>query len=116
MTLTTEMYVRDDVIVLRCAGRFVAGEETTAFRQDAEKLLSERRRVIINLTEVDHIDSTGLAALVHLSTQKGGQESELPKLVSSRRYLTDLLRRTRLDTVITVYVSEEEAVASFTER
>ena len=53
----------------------VAGEETTAFRQGVEKLLSGRRRVVINLTEVDHIDSTGLAALVHLLTQKRAPES-----------------------------------------
>jgi hypothetical protein len=41
-------------------GHLVAGEETTAFRQGVEKLLLERRTVVINLTEVDHIDSTGL--------------------------------------------------------
>jgi anti-anti-sigma regulatory factor len=51
----------------------VAGEETTAFRQGVEKLLSERRRVVIHLTEVDHID--GLAALVILK-QKRDPESE----------------------------------------
>ena len=90
----------------------MALEETTAFREEAENLLSERRRVIINLTEVDHIDSSGLAVLARLLTQKRGAESEA-RLVSSRRYLTDLLRRTRLDRVVTVYTSEEQAVASF---
>ena len=89
----------------------MAGEETSAFRQGVEKLLSEKGRVVVNLTEVDHIDSTGLAALVRLLTQKRDPKSEL-RLVSSRRYLTDLLRRTRLDTVITVYAGEEDAVAS----
>ena len=90
----------------------MAGEEASAFRQGAEKLLSERRRVVINLTDLEKIDSTGLAVLVQLLTQKKGPESET-RLVSSRRYMTDLLRRTRLDTVITAYGSEEEAVASF---
>jgi anti-sigma B factor antagonist len=112
VALRTKTYFWGDVIVLRCVGHLVAGEETTAFRQGVEKRLSERRRVVINLTEVDYIDSTGLAALAHLLTQKRHPESGA-RLVSSRMGLTELLRRTKLDTVIIVYASEEEAVASF---
>ena len=112
MALRIETYSRGDVIILRCVGRLVAGQQITAFRQGVEKLLSEGRRVVINLTEVDHVDSTGLAALVHFLTQKRDPESGA-RLVSSRMYLTELLRRTRLDTVITVYANEEDAVASF---
>jgi anti-anti-sigma factor len=82
MAMRVETYFWGDVIILRCAGRLVAGEETTAFRQGVEKLLLERRTVVINLTEVDHIDSTGLAALVHLLTQKRDPESGA-RLVSS---------------------------------
>jgi anti-anti-sigma factor len=112
VALSTKTYFWGDVIVLRCVGRLVAGKETTAFREGVEKLLAERHRVIINLTEVDHIDSAGLAALVHLSTQKRDPEGGA-SLVSSRMRLTELLRRTKLDTVIIVYASEEEAVALF---
>jgi len=112
VALRTKTYFWGNVIILRCVGRLVAGKETTAFLQEVEKLLSERLRVVINLTEVDHIDSTGVAALVHLLTQKRDPESGA-KLVSSRVRLTELLRRTKLDTVITAYASEEEAVASF---
>ena len=114
MALRTKTYFWGDVIVLRCVGHhLVAGEETTAFRQGVEKRLSGRRRVVINLTEVDHIDSTGLAAPVHLLTQKSDPESGA-RLVSFRRMrLTELLRRTKLEAVIMVYASEEDAVASF---
>jgi anti-sigma B factor antagonist len=112
VALRTKTYFWGDVIILRCVGRLVAGKETTAFRQEVEKLLSARLRVVINLTEVDHIDSTGLAALVHLLTRKRDPESGA-KLVSSGMRLTELLRRTRLDSVMMVYASEEEAVASF---
>jgi anti-anti-sigma factor len=112
MALRTKTYFWGDVIILRCVGRLVAGKETTAFRQGVEELLSERCRVVINLTEVDHIDSAGLAVLAHLLTQKRDSESGA-RLVSSRMRLTELLRRTKLDTVIMVYASEEEAVALF---
>jgi anti-anti-sigma factor len=112
VALRIKTYFRGDVIVLRCVGRLVTGKETSTFRQGIEKLLSQRHRVVINLTEVDHIDSTGLAALVHLLTQKREPESGA-RLVSSRMHLTELLRRTKLDTVFMVYATEEEAVTSF---
>ena len=112
VALRIKSYFWGDVIVLRCVGRLVAGKETTAFRQGVEKLLSQRRKVVINLTEVGHIDSTGLAALVNLLTQKGDPESGA-RVVSSRMRLTELLQRTKLDTVIMVYTTEEEAGRSF---
>jgi anti-sigma B factor antagonist len=112
VALKTKTYFWGDVSILRCAGRLVAGEETSAFRRGVERLLSEKRRVVVNLTEVEHIDSTGLAALVHLLAQKGDPESGI-RLVSSRMRLTELLRRTKLDTVITVYPSEEDALGSY---
>jgi anti-sigma B factor antagonist len=115
VALKINSYFWGDVIVLRCVGRLVAGKETTAFRQGVEKLLSQKRRVVINLTEVDHIDSTGVAALVHLLTQKRDPESGA-RLASSRMHLTELLRRTKLDTVVMVYPTEEEAVRSFPKR
>ncbi|MGH9545321.1 MAG: STAS domain-containing protein [Terriglobales bacterium] len=115
MALTTKTFFFGDAIILRCVGRLVAGQDTAAFRQGIEKLLSERLKVVINLTEVDHIDSTGLAALVNLLAQKRDVENGA-RLVSAGMYLPGLLRRTKLDTVITVYASEEVAVASFLKR
>jgi anti-anti-sigma factor len=115
VALTTKTYFFGDVIILRCVGRLVAGQDTAAFRQGIEKLLSESHKVVINLTEVDHIDSTGLATLVYFS--KRNKQNRDPRsgtgLVSSGRYLMELLRRTKLDTVITVYANEDEAIASF---
>jgi anti-anti-sigma factor len=115
VALRTNTYFWGDVIILRCVGHLVAGKETTAFRQGIEKLLSQGFRVVINLTEVDLIDSKDLASFVHLLTQKGEPESGA-RLVSSRKRWTELLQRTKLDTVIRVYASEEDAIASFTKK
>jgi anti-sigma B factor antagonist len=112
MALRTITHFWGDVVILRCMGRLVAGLETITFRQGVEKLLSERRKVVINLTQVDHIDSTGVATLAYFLTRNRDPESA-PRLVSSRRNLMELLRRTRLDTALTVYANEEDAIASF---
>ncbi len=112
MALRTEASILGDVIVLRCIGRLVIREETTAFREEVKKLLSERHRVVLDLSEIEHIDSMGLAALVRLFTGASSEKREI-RLVCSGQHVTDLLRRTRLDKVLTVYTSEQEAIASF---
>jgi anti-anti-sigma factor len=112
MALRTEIRSSGDVIVLRCWGRLVIGEEITVFRKEVKKLLSEKHGVVLDLSEIEHIDSIGLAALVRIFTGASSEKREI-RLVNSGQHVTDLLRRTRLDKVLTIYTSEEEAVASF---
>jgi len=112
VALRTKTHLWDDGVILRCVGRLVAGPETITFRQRVERLLSAKRNVVINLAQVDYIDSTGVATLTYFLTQNSDSETGT-RLVSSRSNLTELLRRTRLDTVITVYANEQDAIASF---
>jgi len=112
VALRTKTHFWDDGVILRCVGRLVAGSETITFRQRVEKLLSAKRNVVINLAQVEYIDSTGVATLAYFLTQNSDSETGT-RLVSSRSNLTELLRRTRLDTVITVYADEQDAIASF---
>jgi anti-anti-sigma factor len=100
-SMKTTTYYRGDVTVFRCKGRLVAGEESTAFRQGVKKLLKEGRRVVINLTEVDYVDSTGLAALVHFLTQKRDPESGA-RVVSSRMRLTETAEVTAFGVVVRI--------------
>ena len=114
MALRTEIRISGDVIVLCCWGRLVIGAEITALRAEVKKLLSEKHSVVLDLSEIEHIDSMGLAALVRLFTGASSEKGEI-RLVCSGQHVTDLLRRTRLDKVLTVYTSEQEAIASFRE-
>jgi anti-anti-sigma factor len=107
MTVSTVTHVSDDVMVLRCTGRLVLGEDADALRERTKKLLEEGNRIVVNLSELEHIDSTGLATIVALDRLGTSRI----KLVCSSFHLTTLLRRTKLDTVIRFYETEEEAVA-----
>jgi anti-anti-sigma factor len=107
MTVSTVSHVSDDVMVLRCAGRLVLGEDANALRERTKNLMLEGHRIVVNLSELEHIDSIGLATIVALHSLGTSQV----KLVCSSLHLTALLRRTRLDTVIRFYETEEEAVA-----
>ena len=107
MTVSTVTHVSDDVMVLRCTGRLVLGEDADALRERTKKLLEEGHRIVVNLSELEHIDSVGLATIAGLHRL----DNSRIKLVCSSVHLTALLRRTRLDTVIRFYETEEEAVA-----
>ena len=117
MTVSTVTHASDDVIMLRCTGRLVLGEDADALRERTKKLLVEGHRVVVNLSELEHIDSVGLATIAGLHRL----DNSRIKLVCSSVHLNGLLRRTRLDTVIRFYETEDEAVAvvsghgSFTE-
>jgi anti-anti-sigma factor len=107
MTVNAGTHVSDDVMVLRCTGRLVLGEDADALRERTKKLLVEGHRIVVNLSELEHIDSIGLATIVALHRLGTSRI----KLVCSSFHLTALLRRTRLDTVIRFYETEEEAIA-----
>jgi anti-sigma B factor antagonist len=61
---------------------------------------------------VDYVDSEGLGMLVGLLVSARNRGGEL-KLASPRKRVRDLLRRTNLDGVFSVYENDDEAVAAF---
>ena len=61
---------------------------------------------------MDHIDSEGLGMLVGHLVSARNRGGEL-KLSSPGTRVKDLLRRTGLDAIFTVYGNNDEAVAAF---
>jgi anti-anti-sigma regulatory factor len=88
-------YISDNVTVLSCSGRLVLGEDADTLRERVKKLLVEGHRIVVNLTELEHIDGVGLATVAGLH----GLDNSRIKLVCSSLHLTGLFRRTKLDTV-----------------
>jgi len=102
----------DGIVVVDCAGRIVFGEETTELRERVKGLISQGSRVVLNLGEVNYIDSGGLGTLVALYTSARSADGSI-KLARLTRRVGDLLQVTKLLTVFDVYDTEEEAVQSF---
>jgi anti-sigma B factor antagonist len=67
--------------------------------------------IVINLSEVDLIDSMGLGTLVSLLKKVSGR-GEI-RLCNLKENVKSLFHLTRLDKVFTLYRSEEEAIRSF---
>src|SRR6267154_6418602 len=102
----------DGVLVVDCSGRVVFGEESASLRDTVKKLLVQSPKVVLNLREVNYIDSGGLGTLVSLYTTARNAGGAV-KLARLTQRVGDLLQVTKLLTVFEVFNSEEEAVQSF---
>jgi len=113
MALQIHEREREGVVILDLEGRITAGEEAGLLRETLRRLAETGRRgVILNLAEVDYIDSTGLGALVmgYTTLRKAGGTLKLLNL--SRRNI-ELIVFTKLETVFEIFDDELDAVNSF---
>ena len=104
---------REGITILDFKGRIAAGPEATALRDKVAELnTASKRNLVLNLKDVDYIDSTGLGALVVCVTglrRNGGNI----KLENLNRRNVDLLVMTKLHTVFEVFNDEQDAVNSY---
>ena len=66
MQLRMSTRAMEGVLVVDCSGRLVFGEESASLRDTVKKLLAQSPKVVMNLREVNYIDSGGLGTLVSL--------------------------------------------------
>lgn len=113
MSLEFARREREGIVILDITGRLVAGEETTALRDRIRTLTNAgSTHVILNLQEVDYIDSTGLGTLVICFTGLRKAGGSL-KLVNLTRRNLELVVLTKLETVFEIFNDEQEAINSF---
>ncbi len=102
----------EGVMLIDCSGRLIFGEESASLRETVKKLLATNSKIVLNLGEVNSIDSGGLGTLVSLYTSARNAGGAL-KLANLSNRVGDLLHLTKLHSVFEIFKSEEEAVKSF---
>jgi len=112
MSLKMETDISDGVIILYCAGRLVFGDEAAAFRERIKHILLGTRRIVVNLSGIEYIDSGGLGTLVGMLASTRNRQGEI-KLVRPNKRVLDLFERTRLNTVFKTYETDDQAVKAF---
>jgi anti-sigma B factor antagonist len=112
MQLKLATRTKDGILVVDCNGRIVFGEESSLLRETVKKAVTENNRIVLNLGEVNYIDSGGLGTLVALRTTAQNAGGTI-KLTNLTKRVGDLLQVTKLLTVFDVYDSEAEAIESF---
>jgi len=105
--------VTGGVTVIDVSGRITLGEGSAALREMVRDLLLKgQKRIVLNLGDVNYIDSSGIGELVSGYTTVKNQGGEL-KLLNLTRKVHDLLQITKLFTVFDVHTDERAALSSF---
>ena len=102
-----------DVTVLDLKGRVRISGGTTALHKSIRCLVGEgKTRILLDLSQVTHIDSSGLGELIasRVTVSNRGGEMKLSHLTERMR---EILTMANVSTVFDIYENEQEAVASF---
>ena len=113
MSLKISNSEMDGVSLVALNGRIVLGEESNALREQLKSLIAAgKKKIVLNMAEIDYIDSSGLGALVaaHLSAKTAGASIRLCDLGNK---FHEVLQLTKLLTIFDVYDTQAAAVASF---
>jgi anti-sigma B factor antagonist len=104
-----------DIPIVACRGRIVEGTESEALRQHLDKEVAQQTQLLLDLRDVDFIDSSGLGLLVRLAMRLQSEGGEL-KLCHASAKIKTTLKITKLITVLKAYDSEADAIAAFAVR
>lgn len=104
---------RDGVTILDLKGKITIGSGDVEMRNAVHQAVQEgAKKVLVNLSEVTTIDSSGVGELVscYTTATKNGAKLKLTHLPPK---VQDILHITQLSTVFDVYETEDEAVRAF---
>jgi len=102
-----------DIHILDCSGKITLGKGTMDVRNTiCDVLRMGGRKIVLNLADVNYIDSSGVGELVRTYSTVVNQGGQL-KLLCLTKKIQDILAITRLLTVFPVYDSETATIASF---
>jgi anti-sigma B factor antagonist len=113
MDMKTSTRQTGDVTIVDVSGRISLGEESAALRDLIRDLLKNgQRKIVLNLADVQYIDSSGLGTLVAAVSTARREGGDI-KLVNLTDKVDDLMQVTRLYTVFEIADDEAGAIKSF---
>src|ERR1019366_5943512 len=113
MSLKLNTRFAGDVAVIDVSGRITLGEGSSAIRDAMRDLTTKgNKKILLSLSEVSYIDSTGIGELVAGFTSVANAGGTVKLLGLSKR-VKDILLITKLYTVFEVHEDEAHAVQSF---
>lgn len=105
----------DGVSLVGLNGRIVLGEESEALREAVKGLLAvEKKKVVLDMSNVTYIDSAGLGILVAAYVGAKTQGASI-RLCALGHKFREVLQITRLVTIFEVYDTPAAAIGSFQE-
>ena len=102
-----------DLVVLEPKGKIMGGPDASMLHDQLHEYIKQgKKKVIIDLSKVDWMNSTGLGILISALTTLKKNQGEL-KLANVTDKIQSLLTITKLVTVFETYDSVDQAAGSF---
>ena len=115
MSMKASVRQVEAVAVLDLSGQMKLGEGASILRDTVKDLLAKgQKSILVNLGDINYIDSSGVGELVSAFTSVRNQGGDL-KLLRLTKKVHDLLQITKLYTVFEVFDDESAAISSFAE-
>ena len=113
MSMKVQTRQVDGITILDLSGRITLGEGSVTIRDAVRDVLAKgSNKILLNLGDINYIDSSGIGELVSAYTTSKNQGGEL-KLLNLTKKVHDLLQITKLYTVFDVKDDEANAVKAF---
>jgi anti-sigma B factor antagonist len=113
VSVTINSRVSGDVTIVDVAGKITLGDGSAMLRDKVKELSAAgTKKILLNLGEVNYIDSSGIGELVSAFTTISNTGGSL-KLLNLTKRVKDLLQITKLYTVFEVFDDEAQAIASY---
>ena len=106
----------EDVTVLDLKGRIRLTDGTRGLHKSIRSLVEKgKTRILLNLSQVTHIDASGLDELVASCVTAGNQGGEI-KLLHPTEQMREVLKTANLSALFDIYNNEYDAIAGFNRR
>jgi anti-sigma B factor antagonist len=103
------------ITIVDLRGSIDLGEASLTLRRTIRDLVeSARTKIILNLSQVNSMDSAGVGELAGAYVPVKSKGGEL-KFLNPTKKVHDMLKITQLDKVFEVYIDEQTAIRSFSE-
>src|SRR6266699_3948797 len=98
VTTTTEI---EGTVILHCKGRLQFCEEAAIFSKIAHGVLDAGRNLVLDFSEVERIDSTGIGELVLIYMRASAAGAEV-RIVSPQKRVSDVLEMTNVSSLFRI--------------
>ncbi len=112
MSFTLNTRKVGDVVVVDMVGQLGAGEPVLLLRNTVRRFMDDgTRKFVLNLGQVNHVDSSGLGELITTYTSARNRQGDV-KLLNLSKIAKEILQVTKLLTVFDVFDDESKAIQS----
>ena len=103
---------KDGILVCQVDSRVLDASSARAFKEEIKLLLTPGVRLVLDMSKVEFIDSSGLGALVSCLKQAHAIGGEI-KLSSLRKPTRALFELLRIHRVFEIFNNPDEAITSY---